>query len=121
MGLCDTGGMGTREGYRWTRGGWQPSAAQRRILDGLAAGEGNAALAKRLDLSPETVRWHVRQLIDTVVKVDIGPRGIEGIQTKVNGTLTADLYIDCSGFRSLLLFGEGLRLARLFNANLLSF
>ena len=46
----------------------------------------------------------VRQLIDHVVKVEIGPSGITGIQTKANGTLTADLYIDCSGFRSLLLY-----------------
>lgn len=56
--------MSNRDGYRWWRKGWQPSPAQRRILDGVAAGEGNAALAKRLGLSVETVRWHVRQLID---------------------------------------------------------
>ena len=62
--------MGNREGYRWSRGGWQPSAAQRRILDGIAAGEENAALARRLGLSVETVRWHVRQLIDETESVD---------------------------------------------------
>ena len=26
-----------RDGYRWWRGRWQPSPAQRRILDGIAA------------------------------------------------------------------------------------
>jgi tryptophan halogenase len=46
----------------------------------------------------------VRQLVDNVIKVDIGPAGITGVQTRANGTLTADLYIDCSGFRSLLLY-----------------
>lgn len=56
--------MGNREGYRWWRDGWQPSPAQRRVLDGIAAGESNATLADRLGLSTETVRWHVRQLIE---------------------------------------------------------
>jgi DNA-binding CsgD family transcriptional regulator len=62
--------MGNREGYRWSRGGWQPSPSQRRILDGVAAGEGNAALARRLGLSTETVRWHVRQLIAETDSID---------------------------------------------------
>lgn len=56
--------MSKREGYRWWRDGWEPSPAQRRVLDGVAAGESNPALAKRLGLSPETVRWHVRVLQD---------------------------------------------------------
>ena len=62
--------MSTREGYRWWRDGWQPSPAQRRILDGVAAGESNATLAERLGLSPETVRWHVRELIDETESAD---------------------------------------------------
>lgn len=42
---------------------WRPSAAQRRILDGVRAGESNAAIAARLALSAGTVKWHVSQLL----------------------------------------------------------
>ena len=62
--------MSKRDGYRWWRGAWQPSPAQRRILDGIVAGESNAALARRLGLSPETVRWHVRDLIAETASED---------------------------------------------------
>jgi len=53
----------TREGYHRFQGDWQPSAAQRRVLDGLAAGRTNVELAAELHLSPETVKWHVSQLL----------------------------------------------------------
>src|SRR5262245_39137870 len=56
------GGMATREGYRWFRGRWRPSAAQRRVLDELAAGRPNAEIALRLGLSLDTVKWHMAQL-----------------------------------------------------------
>ena len=62
--------MSKRDGYRWRRGAWQPSPAQRRILDGIAEGESNGALAKRLGLSTETVRWHVRELIEETASED---------------------------------------------------
>lgn len=52
-----------REGYHWSRDAWQPSAAQRRVLDGLAAGHTNAVMAAQLGLTPETVKWHVSQLL----------------------------------------------------------
>lgn len=55
--------MGTREGYRWFRGAWQPSAAQRRVLDEVAAGHANAEIAVRLGLSVETVKSHVARML----------------------------------------------------------
>ena len=45
----------------------------------------------------------VHHLVDHVVGVERGPDGIVGVHTRERGTLTADLYVDCSGFRSLLL------------------
>jgi len=51
------------EGYHRARGRWRPSAAQRRVLDGVAAGQTNAAIAAWLGLSVETVKWHVSQLL----------------------------------------------------------
>ncbi len=45
----------------------------------------------------------VHHLVDHVVGVEPGPAGIAGVHTREHGTLTADLYVDCSGFRSLLL------------------
>ncbi len=38
QGFVILGGMATREGYRWFRGGWRPSAAQRRVLLGAPRG-----------------------------------------------------------------------------------
>lgn len=55
--------MGQREGYRWRKRAWHPSAAQRRVLDGLTAGQTNAEIGRRLGLSPATVTWHVRELL----------------------------------------------------------
>lgn len=40
---------------------------------------------------------------DEVIKVQQDDHGIAGLKTKNNGTLTADLYIDCTGFKSMLL------------------
>lgn len=43
-------------------------------------------------------------IVDTVVDATQSTDGsISGIVTQASGTLTADLYIDCSGFKSLLL------------------
>lgn len=55
--------MGTREGYHWSPRRRRPTAAQRRILDGLARGWSNRLLAEQLGLSAETVKWHVAQLL----------------------------------------------------------
>jgi DNA-binding CsgD family transcriptional regulator len=52
-----------REGYHHHRSDWQPSASQRRILDALLGGQTNAEIAVRLRLSPETVKWHISELL----------------------------------------------------------
>lgn len=57
------GRMSTHTGYHRIKGPWQPSAAQQRVLDGVAAGESNNAIAARLGLSTETVKWHVSELL----------------------------------------------------------
>jgi tryptophan halogenase len=43
----------------------------------------------------------VKHISDTVVSVDTDDNGITGIKCE-NGYYTADLYIDCTGFKSLL-------------------
>jgi hypothetical protein len=46
----------------------------------------------------------VRHVIDNVVDVIVDPSGnIESIQTAENGALQADLYLDCTGFRRMLI------------------
>lgn len=45
----------------------------------------------------------VTHLIDTVEEVLTGEQGIAGVRTAANGVLTADLYIDCTGFRAELI------------------
>lgn len=45
----------------------------------------------------------VTHVIDTVEEVLTGEQGIAGIRTAANGVLTADLYIDCTGFRAELI------------------
>jgi DNA-binding CsgD family transcriptional regulator len=52
-----------REGFHHHRPAWQPSAAQRRILDALVDGLTNAEIAVRLRMSPETAKWHVSELL----------------------------------------------------------
>ncbi len=50
------------------------------------------------------VRRGVTQVIDDVVEVPLGADGsIAGVRTKDHGLLEADLFIDCTGFRGLLL------------------
>jgi sugar lactone lactonase YvrE/DNA-binding CsgD family transcriptional regulator len=53
----------TRTGYHRRSGPWQPSPAQQRVLEGVAAGESNPAIAERLGLSQETVKSHVAALL----------------------------------------------------------
>src|SRR3954469_14136090 len=97
------GGLGTFELARASRAPKfvdDPGYATRTVLYGYHIDAGLfAELLKR-----KAKAAGVRQLIDKVVKVDVAPAGITGVQTEANGTLTADLYIDCSGFRSLLLY-----------------
>jgi flavin-dependent dehydrogenase len=46
----------------------------------------------------------VNHIVDEVTGVNLDEDGsVSRVETGVNGTLTADLYVDCSGFRSLLL------------------
>lgn len=45
---------------------------------------------------------------DTVIDIKTNEDGVEYLQTKDNGKLNADLYIDCSGFKSILL-GQSLK------------
>ncbi|MES2150534.1 MAG: tryptophan halogenase family protein [Pseudomonadota bacterium] len=48
----------------------------------------------------------VRHVVDTITEVKRGPDGaIASLVTASQATLEADFYIDCSGFRSLLLGG----------------
>lgn len=49
----------------------------------------------------------VKHVIGTVCKINQNEQGIESIETLEQQTLTADLFIDCSGLKSLLL-GEAL-------------
>lgn len=55
--------MWTREGYRWAPRSWQPSAAQRRVLDQIERGATNPAIAEQLGISRETVKTHIGQLL----------------------------------------------------------
>ncbi len=52
----------------------------------------------------------VNRIVDDVVEVALEPEtgNIQSVNTRTGKTLTADLYIDCSGFRSLLL-GKALK------------
>jgi tryptophan 6-halogenase len=45
----------------------------------------------------------VRRVVDSVVDVRRSERGVEGLVTQEHGTLDADLYIDCTGFRGLIM------------------
>lgn len=44
-------------------------------------------------------------ILDDVTEVFTDVDGVSGVQTKEHGILTADLYIDCTGFKSMLLEG----------------
>jgi len=45
----------------------------------------------------------VIHIIDDVVKINVNENGIESLLTKENGEIKSDLFIDCTGFKSLLL------------------
>ena len=54
-------------------------------------------------LKGEAIRRGARHVPDEVTEVGVDERGhIRGVRTRQHGVLSADLYIDCSGFRALL-------------------
>jgi DNA-binding CsgD family transcriptional regulator len=59
----DNAFVSDRGPYRRRKKGWSPTAAQARVLDALAEGMTNAEIAVRLGISPETVKWHVSELL----------------------------------------------------------
>lgn len=55
-------------------------------------------------LRRKAVSFGVRHIEDVVDNVVVGPNGfIERLSTKKHGDLTADLYIDCTGFKAQLI------------------
>jgi hypothetical protein len=51
-----------------------------------------------------TQRFGVRSVVDRVQGIELDDRGAIGrVHTEKSGPLVADLYLDCSGFRSILL------------------
>lgn len=50
----------------------------------------------------------VRHIQDTVVDVTVNDNGVEALILKSGGSITADLFVDCTGFKSMLL-GEALK------------
>lgn len=57
-------------------------------------------------LKDEGIRRGTEHIIDDVTQVVVDERGyISRLMTKEHGALTADLYIDCSGFRAMLIEG----------------
>ena len=65
--------------------------------------------AAEMPFSETTERLGVRHLLGTVLDVRVDERGhISGVETAECGILTADLYVDCTGFAGRLI-GEALR------------
>lgn len=55
-------------------------------------------------LSKVGTEWGVRRVVDEVERVETRPTGgIEALCTRSGGRFEADLFIDCSGFRGLLI------------------
>ncbi len=51
------------EGYRRSRGGWEPTQRQREVLDALVDGQTNAEIAVRLGITVDGAKWHVGELL----------------------------------------------------------
>jgi tryptophan halogenase len=45
----------------------------------------------------------VRRIVDSVIDVRRSEQGVGGLVTQDHGTLEADLYVDCTGFRGLII------------------
>ena len=62
------------------------------------------AIALAALLRDQGIANGVAHLVDTVTEVMLaGDGAIDGVRTAANGTLDADLYIDCTGFRAELI------------------
>lgn len=85
------------------------SLAPKRIVDPPFSGPLNYAYhfdAAKLAvyLRQCAIRSGVHHITDTVDRVLVDERGhISGVETRANGTLAGDLYIDCTGFRAELI------------------
>ena len=83
--------------------------APKRVIDADFAGPLNYAYHFDAAKLAVFLRRHatgsgVTHISDTVDTVTLDERGyISGVSTRQNGTLTADLYIDCTGFRAELI------------------
>ena len=51
---------------------------------------------------PVAVANKCKHIVDDVISVITNDSGIEGVKTSNNGILTADFYIDCTGFAKIL-------------------
>jgi tryptophan halogenase len=96
------GGLGTWDlasAYRAPRFADDPEYETRTVLYGYHMDAGLFA-----ELLKQRARGAgVTHVVDHVVGVTPGPDGIAAVHTRERGALTADLFVDCTGFRSLLL------------------
>lgn len=89
---------------------FEPDSRDRRLAS-LSDGESRYPYAYHFDaaklagfLADFGVRLGVKRVLDTVTNVSLAPDGsIAGIETEQSGSLVGDLYVDCTGFRGLLL------------------
>ena len=57
-------------------------------------------------LAQYSVRAGVRRVLDTVSNVELDSQGnIRSVDTESHGPIEADLYVDCSGFKAILISG----------------
>ena len=54
-------------------------------------------------LKSHAIKRGVKHVQDHITEVKIGPKGIESLHTESGATVTADLFIDCSGLARLLI------------------
>ena len=54
-------------------------------------------------LKSHAIKRGVKHVQDHITEVKIGPNGIESLHTESGATVTADLFIDCSGLARLLI------------------
>lgn len=58
---------------------------------------------------PVAVANKCKHIVDDVISVITNDSGIEGVKTSNNGILTADFYIDCTGFAKILSSALGIK------------
>lgn len=54
-------------------------------------------------LKAHAIKRGVKHVQDHITEVKVGPNGIESLHTESGATITADLFIDCSGLARLLI------------------